>query len=45
MREFLYQLFWNRETQGARVNSAFRRGFALGFFVAIIIQSIAIKLS
>jgi hypothetical protein len=44
MRELWYRLFWKRETQADRVNSAFRRGFALGAMFALIFLSIASQL-
>jgi hypothetical protein len=44
MRDLWYRLFWNRDTQAARVSSAFRRGFMLGAMVALVLQSIAMRL-
>jgi len=40
MRELWYRLFWARETQAARVASAFRRGLALGALATLILVSI-----
>lgn len=44
MRELWYKLFWARETQAARVASAFRRGLALGALAALMLVSILSRL-
>lgn len=42
--EIWYRLFWKRETQADRVGSAFRRGFAIGFLVALVVLSMLAQL-
>lgn len=44
MRELWYRLFWARETQAARVGSAFRRGLALGALAALMLVSLLLGL-
>lgn len=44
MRDFWTRFFWDRDTPAARVESAFRRGFALGALAALVLQSIATKM-